>query len=305
MTLSSLRYLLKEGFKNLWCNRTMSLASIAVLVSCLLLTGAAVVFSMNVNEAMKSLEANNSVQVYLDDGLNNLESIAVGNEIKKIENVDPNECEFISKDEAILKYTDMLGSDGQILNGLTGTNNPLPNAYRVTLLDLEKYDETVRQIGEIDGVYKVLDSSDIAEKLTRMDRVVQIICICVVSFLGIVSLFIISNTIRVTMYSRRLEISIMKSVGATNGFIRIPFVVEGMIIGMISGAISSGFLLLAYGQVAGVVSGIMASFQAIPMSNFSWWIVLGFLLAGVLFGMVGGLISMGKYLRKEGDSIVL
>ena len=78
-----------------------------------------------------------------------------------------------------------------------------------------------------------------------------------------------------------------------------------MIIGMISGAVSSGFLLLAYGQVAGVVSGIMASFQAIPMSNFSWWIVLGFLLAGVLFGMVGGLISMGKYLRKEGDSIVL
>lgn len=304
MTPSSLKYLLKEGFKNVWCNRTMSLASIAVLVSCLLLTGAAVVFSMNVNEAMKSLEASNSITVYLDEGLNNVKSIAVGNEIKKLDNVDPQECVFVSRDEAIQRYMDILGDDGEILNGLTGQNNPLPNAYKVTLIDLQKYDETVAQIAALDGVDTINDYSDIAEKLTRLDRIVQITCICVVTFLGVVSLFIISNTIRVTMYSRRLEISIMKSVGATNGFIRIPFVVEGMIIGLISGVISSGLLLLAYGPLAGAVSGIMASFQPITISFFAWWIILAFLFAGILFGMAGGLISMGKYLKKEGDSIV-
>ena len=236
MSPSSLKYLLKEGFKNVWCNRTMSLASVAVLVSCLLLTGAAVVFSMNVNQAMESLEASNSLTVYLDDNLNNLESIAVGNEIKKLDNIDPNQCVYIPKDDAIQKYTDILGEDGEILSGLMGENNPLPNAYRVTLIDLEKYDETVAQISALEGVYKINDVSDIADKLTRMDQIVKIVCICVVSFLGVVSLFIIANTIRVTMYSRRLEISIMKSVGATNGFIRIPFVVESMIIGLISGA---------------------------------------------------------------------
>lgn len=303
MSPSSLKYLLKEGFKNVWCNRTMSLASVAVLVSCLLLTGAAVVFSMNVNQAMESLEASNSLTVYLDDNLNNLESIAVGNEIKKLDNIDPNQCVYIPKDDAIQKYTDILGEDGEILSGLMGENNPLPNAYRVTLIDLEKYDETVAQISALEGVYKINDVSDIADKLTRMDQIVKIVCICVVSFLGVVSLFIISNTIRVTMYSRRLEISIMKSVGATNGFIRIPFVVEGMIIGLISGALSSALLLVAYGPLAGSISGIMASFQPIPMADFAWWIILGFLGAGILFGMVGGLISMGKYLKKEGDSI--
>ncbi len=350
MSPSSLKYLLKEGFKNVWCNRTMSLASVAVLVSCLLLTGAAVVFSMNVNQAMESLEASNSLTVYLDDNLNNLESIAVGNEIKKLDNIDPSQCVYIPKDDAIQKYTDILGEDGEILSGLMGENNPLPNAYRVTLIDLEKYDETVAQISALEGVYKINDVSDIADKLTRMDQIVKIVCICVVSFLGVVSLFIISNTIRVTMYSRRLEISIMKSVGATdqivkivcicvvsflgvvslfiisntirvtmysrrleisimksvgatNGFIRIPFVVEGMIIGLISGALSSALLLVAYGPLAGSISGIMASFQPIPMGDFAWWITLGFLGAGILFGMVGGLISMGKYLKKEGDAI--
>ena len=303
MSPSSLKYLLKEGFKNVWCNRTMSLASVAVLVSCLLLTGAAVVFSMNVNQAMESLEASNSLTVYLDDNLNNLESIAVGNEIKKLDNIDPSQCVYIPKDDAIQKYTDILGEDGAILSGLMGENNPLPNAYRVTLIDLEKYDETVAQISALEGVYKINDVSDIADKLTRMDQIVKIVCICVVSFLGVVSLFIISNTIRVTMYSRRLEISIMKSVGATNGFIRIPFVVEGMIIGLISGALSSALLLVAYGPLAGSISGIMASFQPIPMGDFAWWITLGFLGAGILFGMVGGLISMGKYLKKEGDAI--
>ena len=131
MSPSSLKYLLKEGFKNVWCNRTMSLASVAVLVSCLLLTGAAVVFSMNVNQAMESLEASNSLTVYLDDNLNNLESIAVGNEIKKLDNIDPDQCVYIPKDDAIQKYTDILGEDGEILSGLMGKNNPLPNAYRV------------------------------------------------------------------------------------------------------------------------------------------------------------------------------
>ena len=169
MTPSSLKYLLKEGFKNVWCNRTMSLASVVVLISCLLLTGAAVVFSMNVNEAMASLEASNSLTVYLDENLNNLESIAVGNEIKKLDNIDPTQCVYVPKDDAIQKYTNILGEDGEILSGLTGENNPLPNAYRVTLIDLEKYDETVAQISALKGVYKINDVSDILHLGQRLD----------------------------------------------------------------------------------------------------------------------------------------
>ena len=220
-----LGYLFKEGVKNAWSNRTMTIASIAVLVSCLLLTGSAVLFSMNLAKAMEVFQGGNSIQVYLDEGLPTLESVKIGEAIKSIDNVE--NCEFVSKDEAVQSYIDALGGDGDILAGLTGENNPLPDAFRISLKDLSIYEETAQQILSIEGVQKINDYSEVANKLTRLDTMVKIVAISVVTVLGIVSLFIIANTIRVTMHSRRLEISIMKSVGATNGFVRVPFLVEG------------------------------------------------------------------------------
>lgn len=299
--MSSFGYLIKEGFRNLWCNRTMTIASIAILTSCILLTCASIVFSLNVSEVMRSLEANNSFTVYLDDNINTLDSIAIGNEINALENVES--AEFISKDDAIKRYINTLGAEGEILEGLTGSNNPLPNAFRVTLVDLEQYQDTVTDLGNIPGVVHINDYSDVANKLLRIDRMVSIVCYLVVALLGVVSLFIISNTIRVTMFSRKLEISIMKSVGATNTFIRIPFVIEGMFIGLLASILSSIILVIVYTPLAIAVSGIMASFNAVPLSMFIWYIVGGSILGGMLFGMLGSLISMGRYLNKEGNRI--
>ena len=133
---------------------------------------------------------------------------------------------------------------------------------------------------------------------------VKIVAISVVTVLGVVSLFIIANTIRVTMHSRRLEISIMKSVGATNGFVRVPFLVEGALIGCISGLISSGLVALAYNYVMKVISSLMSSFIPLPLSTVIPWTILAFVGAGILFGLVGGLISIGKYLNKEGSKVI-
>ena len=301
MTFSSLLYLLKEGFRNIWSNRTMSLASVGVLVSCLLLTGAAVLFSINVGQAMQVMEDQNSISVYLNDDVGTAEAAMIGREIAQLPNVQ--DTVFVSKNEAMQEYLDALGEDGQVLEDLLGDDNPLPHAYRVSLRDVSLYQETADQISQIDGVYRINDYTEVASMLTRIDFLVRIVGIVIVVFLAVVSLFIISNTIRVTMFSRRLEISIMKSVGATNGFIRIPFLVEGMILGLISGALGSGLLLIIYSQVAGAVSGIIAAFQPIPTSSIAWWIVLTFLAAGVLFGTVGGLISISKFLKKERGEI--
>lgn len=297
-----LGYLFKEGVKNAWSNRTMTIASIAVLVSCLLLTGSAVLFSMNLAKAMEVFQGGNSIQVYLDDGLPTLESVKIGEAIKSIDNVE--NCEFVSKDEAVQSYIDALGGDGDILAGLTGENNPLPDAFRISLKDLSIYEETVQQILSIEGVQKINDYSEVANKLTRLDTMVKIVAISVVTVLGIVSLFIIANTIRVTMHSRRLEISIMKSVGATNGFVRVPFLVEGALIGCISGLISSGLVALAYNYVMKVISSLMSSFIPLPLSTVIPWTILAFVGAGILFGLVGGLISIGKYLNKEGSKVI-
>ena len=234
--LSSLGYLLKEGVKNIWSNRTMSFASVGVLVSCLLLTGAAVLFSMNVDVAMKSLEGNNSTTVYLQEGLPTLTSLRVGQEIKQLDNIE--ECEFVSKQDAVQNMLDMLGDDGTVLEGLLGDENFLPDAFRISMKDLNLYDETAAQIEAINGVDEIIDYSDIAEQLTSLDNLVTSVGFWIVLILSLVSLFIISNTIRVTMFSRRLEISIMKSVGATNWFVRVPFIVEGVIIGLLSGGVA-------------------------------------------------------------------
>ncbi len=299
MKLNSLGYLLKEGIRNLWTNRMMSFASVGVLVSCLLLTGAAVLFSMNIDSAMASLETNNSIRVVLDDNLPTLEGIQVGEELKQLGNIET--CEFIPKDEAIKQY---LGDDEELLAGLVGSDNPLPDAFRISLTDLSLYDETIAQIRSLDGVQQVDDYSDIADKLTSLDNLVATAGFWIVILLSVVSLFIISNTIRVTMFSRRLEISIMKSVGATNAFIRLPFVVEGVIIGIISGLVSGVLLNIAYGSMVEAVTNIAPFFTPVPLGPMAMRIYLYFIAAGVLFGALGGAISIGRYLRREGGDII-
>ncbi len=217
MRLSNLRYLLKEGAKNIWTNRTMSIASIAVLVSCLLLTGAAVLLSMNIDSAMASVEGSNSIKVYCQQGLPTLKSVQVGEEIMKLDNVKS--CELVLKDEAVEEMMDSLGDNGTVLESLLGDENFLPDAYRISMEDLSKYDETAASILAIDGVDQIIDYKDVAEKLTDLDNMVSTAGMWIVLLLSLVSLFIISNTIRVAMFSRRLQISIMKSVGATNWFV--------------------------------------------------------------------------------------
>ena len=298
--LSSLGYLLKEGVKNIWSNRTMCFASVGVLVSCLLLTGAAVLFSMNVDVAMKSLEGNNSTTVYLQEGLPTLTSLRVGQEIKQLDNIE--ECEFVSKQDAVQNMLDMLGDDGTVLEGLLGDENFLPDAFRISMKDLNLYDETAAQIEAINGVDEIIDYSDIAEQLTSLDNLVTSVGFWIVLILSLVSLFIISNTIRVTMFSRRLEISIMKSVGATNWFVRVPFIVEGVIIGLLSGGVASGLLVLVYNKLVSSIASIPL-FSPVDIGPITWRITLIFMLAGALFGALGGLITLGKYLKKEGGDL--
>ncbi len=299
MNLSSVKYLLKEGLRNVWGNRTMSFASVGVLISCLLLTGAAVLLSMNIGSAMEVLEGDNSVRVVLDDGLPTLTGIQIGEEIQKIENIES--CEFIPKDDAIRDY---LGDDETLLQGLTGADNPLPDAFRISMKDLSLYDDTIAQITALEGVQQVDDYSDVAEKLTSLDSLVTMVGFWIVLLLSLVSLFIIANTIRVTMFSRRVEISIMKSVGATNWFIRVPFVVEGVVIGVVSGLVAAGLLILAYNSLAEVIVSIAPFFTPVAAGPLTAQIFLIFLGAGILFGAVGGAISIGKYLKTEGGSII-
>lgn len=297
MRFSSVKYLLTEGFRNVWKNWMMSVASIGVLVLCLLLTGAAALFSINITSALNSIESQNSVTIYLKDEIDTEAAMQIGEQLQKLENIA--NCSFYSKEEAVEKYRDELGS---IFEGIKD-KNPFPHAFHVTLSDISRYKETVEQIMQVDGVDSVVNRSELFEKLTQFDKLVSVSGIFIVIVLGLVSLFILSNTIKLTMYSRRFEISIMKSVGATDWFVRIPFIVEGMIIGIISAIISATALKFIYDVIINYINK-MIPFSHIPFQSVSLLIFLSFIAAGIGFGLLGGLISISKYLKKEGGEIL-
>lgn len=296
--MSSFGYLIKEGFKNVWVNRMMSLASVCVLISCLLLTGTAVLFTINVGHVMQNMDGQNVITVFLSQDSTPEQSRRTGEEIESISNID--ECKFVDKDEALNKYSEMFGS---LFDDLRQEDNFLPDSYQITLKDSDLYDQTISEIKSLSHVDTISDRSDAANKLASLNMLVRTVGFWVMVILSAISLFIISNTIRMTMYSRRLEISIMKSVGATNSFIRVPFVVEGIIIGVISAFISMGLITVLYNSAMKAIHSIMP-FSQIPFNTLSGGIFMSFIAAGILFGAIGGIISISKYLKKEGGEIL-
>ncbi len=292
-------YLVKEGFKNVYANRIMSIASVCVLVSCLVMTGAAALFSLNVLNIVDEVEKNNETSVYILKEKNDIEAKQIGAKIQEIENVD--KVTFVSKHEAVEQFKNTLGD--QLFDRIKD-EDPLNDKYIVSFKDTEKYEQTVDKIKTIDGVQSVTDRRDFARKLTKVSNLVTIVAVCIVAALIVISLFIIANTIRTTMYSRRFEISIMKSVGATNMFVRMPFLVEGMVLGFISAAIATGVLALLYRAASGMVERIDLGISAIPFTSVLIILVLSFIVVGVLVGFFGGFISIRKYLKKEGNEIL-
>lgn len=299
MSFSSLGYLIKEGFKNIWSNRMMSLASVGVLISCLILTGSAVMLTVNVSTIVASVGDSNVTTVYLDEELSELEAVYVGKSIEKVDNIT--EATFYPKDEAIIAYKDVLGEE--VFVNMSGDDNPLPHAYHVVMADLSLYDQTVDKLMSVDGVSSVSSRSDVAEKLTSLNTLVTMMSFWIILALAIISLFIISNTIRMTMFSHRFEISIMKSVGATNAFVRTPFVIEGIIIGLVSAGVSIGALVVLYDNVVKAVQSILP-FDCVPFEDVMWFIIIAFVAAGVIVGALGSWLSIRKYLKKEGNEIL-
>lgn len=293
-------YFLKEGLKNMAHNRMMTLASIGVLVAGMLLTGTAALFSMNVKLMIEEVGDSNVTTVYLDNDITEESAaMAVGDEINKLSNVLT--VSFYSRDEAIEEYREALGEE--VFANMQGENNPLPHAFKITLEDLSKYDETVEKITAIEGVDSVGNRSDVANKLTNLNQSVTNLSFWVVLALALISLFIISNTIRMSLYSRRFEISIMKSVGATNRFVRIPFIIEGVMIGLISGLIASAAMYFLYDLLVSAINSILV-FNTIPFMSVLVYVIVGFIAAGVLIGAVGGAISIRKHLKKEGKEVL-
>lgn len=298
---TSLKYLTHEGFRNVWVNRLMSLASVTVLMACLIIMGAGIMIYFNINNVVDKVQSQNVVMVYVGDDASEDETTQIGTSLKGISNVES--CEFVPKEVAFQEQIQSMGGDAALFEGFDEI--PLPDAYKVTVKDLSQFENTVSQIKQINKVDSVRENSDLASKLLSLRHAVSIVSVGLVIMLFLVALFIISNTIRITMFSRKLEISIMKAVGATNWFIRWPFMIEGMILGTISGIVSLGVLWGLYAVAEKVFAQTLSliGFSLVPFSGYWWQILLVFVAIGLFTGGFGSLVSMAKYLKEQGSVV--
>lgn len=304
MTGSSLKYLIKEGFRNSWTNRMMSIASISVLLCCLVLIGSASMIFLNINSLVDRIEDENVIMVYIQDDTSQEDIAAMKDSIEAMGNIQS--VEFVAKEDAWQDQLKTMGeAQAEFFTEINPDKIPLPDAYKVTVSDLSLFKETVSQIKQLDNIDTVRENSDLAKKLQTISHGISIIAIVIIAVLFAISLFIISNTIKLTVYSRRLEISIMKSVGATNSFVRLPFVVEGVILGVISGVLSLGVVWGIYELAVNQFSDLLNSLSLIPLDfkSYALYMLGAFVGIGIISGVGGSLITMGKYLNKEGSEI--
>ena len=302
--MRSLRYLIKEGFKNVWHNSLMSIASIGVLVAVMVLIGAAMLLSVNVDAMLSNLQAQNVVMVYTTDSATEQQARAAYQEITALENVNASACDFVTQEEGVQSLIDSMGSQYEELfefieNDDEQKGSWLPFGMRISFNDLSKFDSTIEQIAKVEYVDHINDSRDLTMKIVNIRSLVNTAGICVIALLFATALVIIANTIKITMHSRKLEISIMKAIGATDNFIRTPFVIEGVILGLLSAAISTVIIYGVYSLVVDKVAQM--NMNAIPFADIGWMMLAVFLLLGVVTGCIGSIISIGKYLKKEGS----
>lgn len=299
MRLHNFAYLFKEGTKGVFHNKLMSFACIGVLVACLLLIGGAILFTLNVNSIANVVEEQNEVVAILKDELSREDIDLVGLKLTANDNIIS--VKFVSREEALEQEKLKFGKDAFLLDGIGA--DTYPNIYILRIGDLSILEETVAEITALDGVDKVYASTEVAHILVGVKNAVYFAGAGIVLILVAVSVVIITNTIKLSVFSRRKEINIMKYVGATDGFIRMPFLVEGMIIGLMAALFA--FLLIGgaytyllqwaaenYGQSLGVFIENAVSFDSIALE-----LLIGFTALGVFIGVVGSGSFVRKYLK--------
>lgn len=302
MRFGSFTYLVKEGFKNVWFNRLMSLASIGVLTACLILIGGAALLSANVTAIVGVIEDQNEIVVFLEDELSDREKNNIDKSIKSMNGLLS--VNFISKDQALIDQQNKVNPEySDIFDGLQGDQNPLPDSYRIKLDSLESLDAVITQISSIKGVLQVSAPTELAETITEIKRVINIAGFGIILLLIVVSVVIIANTIKITVFNRRKEIGIMKYVGATDSFIRLPFLVEGVLLGIISALLAFGILFAGYtylldSLVSNDISWFaMISQSLLPFNSIALPLLAFFAIAGIVTGTMGSLMFVRKYLK--------
>ena len=294
MKKNNIGYLLREGFRGVFLHGFMSFAAVCVTVACLIIMGTFSLVLYNVHVMIVDLEKENQVLVYIDEDYSEAEAKSVGSRINLISNV--HEAKFVSREQALDNFVGKQ-SDTTAFNGVDASI--LRDRYEVTVEDNSLLEQTVAEIEKIDGVAEVSAHYEIANGFQSLQKVLNIASMVIIIVLFVVSLFIISNTVKLAMYSRSEEIAIMKMVGATNSFIRLPFVVEGFLLGLV-GALCSFFIEWGlYEAIRNAIAntGSLTFLHIVPFTQVLWPMAAICTVVGFLIGIVGSLMSIRRFLK--------
>ncbi len=297
MKHSIIGYLLGEGFRNVFHNKKSSGASLAIMCATMLIFGIFFMIIENINSAVKTIELQQGMQVFIQKDASDEQISQIGEQIKAINGV--NTIKFISKEDALNYNREKLGNPALFVG--YDEENPFKASYLVTLTDLKLSSEVQENIYKLDNIASITSQDNTINNLVKIANGIKIVSIVVLSLLVIISIFIIANTIKLTVHARRKEISIMKYVGATDSFIRWPFIIEGIIIGIIAAIISLAILGLAYNLIISKLgnSAVLAKIgmSLLSFANISTLLVIVYLVLGIGIGALGSTISMRKYLK--------
>lgn len=290
-------YLLGEGFRNVFHNKKSSGASLAIMCATMLIFGLFFMIIENLNNAVETLETQQGIQVFIQKTATDAQMEQIGEQIQAIDGV--NKVTFVSKEDALNQTKEKL-KDKQALIAGWDESNPFKASYLVTLTDLKLSSQVQDEIKKIDNIDSIQSRDETINGLVAIANGVRIVSAVILTLLVLISIFIIGNTIKLTVHARRKEISIMKYVGATDSFIRWPFVIEGIIIGIVAALLSMLVLGIAYSLITNAAANSIISTMGIKLLSFTdmtTLLVIVYMVLGIGIGALGSFISMRKYLQ--------
>lgn len=294
MKVRTSEYFIREAFASLRHNGLMSVASASTVALSLLILGMFLIMVLNLNNLASALESQVQISVYLQDNMADRDMREIGTRITKLPGVV--QVTFVNKDEALTRFKERLGEQQGIL-AVLGDTNPLPNAFEVKVDKPERVKPVAQTIGQIKGVENARFGQEVIDQLFTITHMIRIFGLALIIFLALAALFIISNTIRITVFARRKEIGIMKYVGATDSFIRWPFLIEGMILGFSGALISVLLLTKAYAMFTEQIYERLAFLPLIPKYPFLTYIAITLIVIGTLIGALGSTISLRRFMK--------
>ncbi|HOB20463.1 MAG TPA: permease-like cell division protein FtsX, partial [Candidatus Atribacteria bacterium] len=290
--------IIREGMRNVVRNRVMTLASIGAIMAALFVLGIIMATIINLDNIVAGLESKVEVTVYLKKGTTQGDIETVYNRINSWEGIV--EVEFISKEEALENWRKEMGSKSYLLDGYNEENNPLPDTFRIKVERPEYVENIVTNARKLSAVDQVRYSADVVRAIMSIAGTTRLIGLSIVVLLSVMSVIIINNTIKLTVYSRRREINIMKYIGATDWYIRWPFLIEGMVLGLFGAVLAGGAVAGLYAillEKANDMESILSIFGLLPMKDIMYPVLLVFALIGCLIGISASMLSIRKHLK--------